>query len=150
MIMSIIFLLVSFSILSANVVSAQNSSKSPSPSSSRSNKTFLSSFLEENFAVLMKNSIYQIIGYPIIILVCWGPSLLYDTIESIGGSNRLVDVCNFFFPGLQGLLVALVFVLTNREAKIYVEGKFIWSFLFYHLYDTVVLLFLLLPSPSNA
>jgi hypothetical protein len=121
MIISIVFLLVSFSVLSANIVSTRISSTS-STSGQEVKATRLSSFLNDEFAILMRKSIYKIAGYPIIMLVCWGPSLLYDSTES-SGSNRAVDVCNFFFPGLQGLLVTLVYVITNREAKSYVQGK---------------------------
>jgi hypothetical protein len=115
MVMSIAFLVVSFSILSANVVTARTSAGGA--------RSTVSSFLGDEFATQMMKSVNKIAGYPIIILVCWGPSLVYDLLESSSTSNkRIVDIGNFFFPGLQGLLVTLVFMITNREAKSYVSG----------------------------
>ena len=114
MVVSAVFLLVSFSILSANLVNSRGTLGS---------QQRLSSFLADEFAVKMMSSVHKIAGYPAIMLICWGPSLVYDLIESSSTSNeRVVDIGNFFFPGLQGLFVTLVFVVTNREAKTYMAG----------------------------
>ena len=91
----------------------------------------------------MKQSIYKIVGYPLIILICWGPSLLYDTTEtesSTGGSsNRIVDICNFLFPGLQGLLVTVVFIATNREVQAFIQGD--TTHKYFHLYFTLAYIY---------
>eukprot|EP00603_Paraphysomonas_imperforata_P003847 CAMPEP_0114439414 /NCGR_PEP_ID=MMETSP0103-20121206/15183_1 /TAXON_ID=37642 ORGANISM="Paraphysomonas imperforata, Strain PA2" /NCGR_SAMPLE_ID=MMETSP0103 /ASSEMBLY_ACC=CAM_ASM_000201 /LENGTH=255 /DNA_ID=CAMNT_0001610169 /DNA_START=345 /DNA_END=1112 /DNA_ORIENTATION=- len=113
MVISVIFLVVSFSILSANIVNVRGTLGS---------NNRLTTFLGDEFAVRMIKSINKIVGYPIIILICWGPSLIYDLIESSSTSkDRIVEIGNFFFPGLQGLFVAIVFLVTNREAKSYVS-----------------------------
>ena len=121
----------SFSILSANVLNSRISTKTDI-SSSFSGR--ISAFLEDDFAVLMMKCVYKIAGYPVIILFCWGPSLIYDVTESTK-SSQAVDFCNFFIPGLQGLLATLVFVVTNREAKSYIVCKCRNSL--FHQYDCV-------------
>lgn len=110
MVVSVIFLLISFATLSANVTRTRVASTSS-----------LVSFLNDEFAVRMQSSVSKISGYPLLMLVCWGPSLVYDATEA-NETSRAVDVCNFFFPGLQGLLVALVFVFSNKDAKTYLQG----------------------------
>lgn len=123
MVASVVFLLISFFTLSANVTRTRVASTS----------SFVS-FLNDEFAVRMQSSVSKISGYPLLMLVCWGPSLVYDATEA-NETSRIVDVCNFFFPGLQGLLVALVFVFSNREAKTYLQGELSHLSPFQHYID---------------
>jgi hypothetical protein len=64
----------------------------------------------------ISRSLMSLIWYPLIILVCWSPSALWDISEALHEaqwSTALDSRRLNFFPASQGALTAMAFILTN-------------------------------------
>jgi hypothetical protein len=69
-------------------------------------------------------SLLRMIWYPIIIIICWLPSAIWDVEEALHDSRKGSDALQMgnmafinVFPASQGLLTSIAFICTNKDVK---------------------------------